>query len=264
MASLNDIETRIQNIIDIIEGQVISTITGVLPLTFRANGSALIDYRIYGTADGAGVQTENLFDKDAQDKENGYVNASYLTPDNVLLSNNSFVVSEYISVEPNSDYYLSRVVLYGTSTGLCFYDENKTYISGIRLYTGGELTTNITTPNNCRYIRTSIQVSQSVCEESMIIKGSTPPETYIPYGYKLPLMLTSGVESKDTDIYIGDSKLLSSDYVDYERGKIIRNGTPQDPPRPFPEIDTYIGINTLDSVETLGEVTIKGKIKEVI
>ena len=73
MASLNDIETRIQNIIDIIEGRVISTITGVLPLTFRANGSALIDYRIYGTADGAGVQTENLFDKDAQDKENGYV-----------------------------------------------------------------------------------------------------------------------------------------------------------------------------------------------
>jgi hypothetical protein len=37
---------------------------------------------------------------------------------------------------------------------------------------------------------------------------------------------------------------------------------PIDPPLPFPPIPTYKGENTLSSTETLGEVTIKGRIKE--
>ena len=37
---------------------------------------------------------------------------------------------------------------------------------------------------------------------------------------------------------------------------------PTDPPVPLPPIPTYKGENTLSSMETLGEVTIKGKIKE--
>lgn len=78
----------------------IKTLTGTLPMMFRANGTALIDYRIYGTTEGAGVQTEN--------------------------------------------------------------------------------------------------------------------------GYKLPLTISNGTESKTADIYIGDSKLLSTDYIDYESGKIYK------------------------------------------
>ena len=41
-------------------------------------------------------------------------------------------------------------------------------------------------------------------------------------GYKLPLTLTSGTESKDTDIYIGDSKLGAEEYVDYGEQKIYK------------------------------------------
>lgn len=37
---------------------------------------------------------------------------------------------------------------------------------------------------------------------------------------------------------------------------------PTDPPLPLPAIETFNGENTLDSTETLGEVTIKGRIKE--
>lgn len=36
----------------------IKTLTGTLPMTFRSNGTALINYRIFGTAEGVGVQTE--------------------------------------------------------------------------------------------------------------------------------------------------------------------------------------------------------------
>ena len=37
---------------------------------------------------------------------------------------------------------------------------------------------------------------------------------------------------------------------------------PTAPPLPLPTIETFKGANTLDSTETLGQVTIKGKIKE--
>lgn len=43
-----------------------------------------------------------------------------------------------------------------------------------------------------------------------------------PAGYKLPLTVTSGTESKNTDIYIGDSKLGEAEYVDYEEQKIYK------------------------------------------
>lgn len=36
---------------------------------------------------------------------------------------------------------------------------------------------------------------------------------------------------------------------------------PVDPPAPLPEITAYEGENTLSSTETVGEMTIKGKIK---
>jgi hypothetical protein len=225
------------------------------------------------------------------------------------------------------------------------------------------------------------QITPSKVSRPMLVKGSTAPSTYIPYGYKLPFTLTSGTESKDTDIYIGDSKLGAEEYVDYEEQKMYKrtaqllppyemdegasqkgyyltlagivaasstaynyvtgyigvlpletyalknfpgNSTaicyydtnkeyvsgetynnrgsftvttpancqfvrmtaqdrdpntnvfvkgneipetyipylqPTDPPLPFPELEAYKGTNTLDSTETLGEVTIKGQIK---
>lgn len=38
---------------------------------------------------------------------------------------------------------------------------------------------------------------------------------------------------------------------------------PTDPPVPFPAISTYQGENTLSSTETVGEVSVTGKIKEI-
>lgn len=38
---------------------------------------------------------------------------------------------------------------------------------------------------------------------------------------------------------------------------------PTDPPVPFPSITAYKGENTLSSTETVGEVSVTGKIKEI-
>jgi hypothetical protein len=95
----------------------------------------------------------------------------------------------------------------------------------------------------------------------MLRRADTTSE-FEPYGYELPLTITNGTENKTSDIFIGDSKLGASDYVDYETQTITRGGISEPTPFPLPEITTYKGTNTLDSTETLGQVTIKGKIKE--
>ena len=78
-----------------------------------------------------------------------------------------------------------------------------------------------------------------------IVDGSTPPESYIPFGYKLPLL--SG--STPVDIYIGDDTLSTEEYVDSGTGKIYRmvGGvlTPTDPPVPFPQIPTSANSTTI-------------------
>lgn len=43
-----------------------------------------------------------------------------------------------------------------------------------------------------------------------------------PAGYKIPLTVTSGTESKTADIFIGDSKLGEAEYVDYGEQKIYK------------------------------------------
>lgn len=84
-----------------ISGWKLAVLSGYMPLTFPSNGDDLLNYRVYGTAEGAGVQTEN-------------------------------------------------------------------------------------------------------------------------YGYKIPIIITNGTETKTTDIYIGDSKLGEAEYVDYGEQKIYR------------------------------------------
>ena len=101
----------------------------------------------------------------------------------------------------------------------------------------------------------------------MLVKVSIAPTSYIPPGYKIPLTVESGEESTDYVLYIGDSKLGAAEYVDYEEQKIYKDVsgtlTPTDPPVPLPAISAYQGANTMSSTETVGNVSITGKIKEV-
>lgn len=239
-------------------GWKVTELTGTLPLTFRSNGDDILNYRIYGTADGAGVQTENLLGKSL------FTDGKTANSTGAIVYNGFRTATEdAINVNSSTAYFAWETDVNGVQSIVSGYDENDNYIGRMFVSSG-------TVVNTSEYYKvrftffTNISMHAlkiSEIDNIIFVKGSTAPETYIPYGYKLPLKLTSGTESKDTDIYIGDSKLLSSDYVDYESGKIVRDGTPQDPPLPFPKIETFKGENTLSSTETLGEVTIKGIIK---
>lgn len=318
-----------------------------------------------GTTEGAGVDTENLFDKDAKDTANGYVLNEFLRSDGSSTHSTNYYISEYIPIQANETYTFTAEASANTPC-ICFYDAQKNVISGESYAERSSFT--ITSPVDTVYARLSVR--NNYAGSIMFTKGSTAPASYIPYGYKIPILLDSGnifdnstdtskgyvarhyltstgelvsssswfitpyiaVESNSVytltglvgkapsfveytedktyikgtsynqntnlkftteattryirisynvsnidivafisesnyDLFIGSTKLGAEEYVDFGEQKIYKmsEGTlvPADPPAPLPPIPTYKGENTLSSTETVGEVTVKGRISEI-
>ena len=233
------------------DGWTETTITGSLPLTFRAKGDTLTDYTVHGTAAGAGARTENLFDKST-------ALTGYEISGSSIAENPLWFVTDYIKVDPQTSYIAPKS---SWGTGCLEYASK-----------GGEPTrrtfnniTGVTTLSTTQYIRLNSTIA--TIDSKMVVQGSTAPTTFIPYGYEIPLTNTSGQNTDTYPLYIGSTKLDEEEYVDYGEQKIYKDVsgtlTPTDPPAAFPAITAYQGENTLSSTETVGSVSVTGKIKEV-
>lgn len=234
-------------------------ISGPLPLTFSAREpQTLKNYRIFGTEAGAGIQTINLLDINATDASNGYVPNAYLNSSGEAIASGVFDVSEYIPVNSSTRY--SYCGGKRNEPAVCFYDSSKQFLSSVS-YTYAR-PRRFTTPSNAAYVRISIYDNRD-----MFLLGEydeTP--NFEPYGYKIPLTLTSGMNTNDYAVYIGNSQLGATEYIDLAAQKVYKDIsgvlTPVDPPASIPAISVYQGENTLDSTETVGEVMVKGRISE--
>lgn len=195
---------------------------------------------------GVGVRTENLFDK------------NLVTPDSFFRANGAigstplFDISDFIPVE-NGNYLIYRARSAYTGSYHCVYDENKNFVRSI---IANIPNTSITIGDSEKYIRISINKNRE--DECMVVKGSTAPDQYIPYGYRMPMVSrteNAPYHRTDTPIYIGNAQLMQDEYVSYSEQKIYKkvNGTlmPQDPPAPLPELPTFSDAETvLDYEET--------------
>lgn len=164
-------------------------LTDTLPITINADGNALLDYRIYGASGGVGDRTENLYDQNATDTANGYIYNAYLkSSGNTATAGRTYIVTEYIPVVPGSTYTISR---YGDTSvndpSLCFYDSNHDYVSGVA-YNGNRIIS-VEVPINAEYLRFS--VFNNYKSNTMLVKGSTAPAEYVPYGYEVDMGVRS-------------------------------------------------------------------------
>ena len=188
-------------------------LTGTLPLTFNSRvAGALEDYTVYGDSDGSGVETENLFDYTAKDTDNGYGDNVFLRDTGAVNSSTSYYISEYIEVSANSTYTISPLA--GKNPSVCQYDANKVYIVGNAYESNSEIT--ITTDAGAKYIRVSVRKANESL--FMITEGSTVPTTYIPFGYKIPLLCESGVTEN-----LFDTTNAVSGYTVDAQGAIFAN-----------------------------------------
>lgn len=133
------------------------------------------------------VQTcgKNLFDKNATDINNGYISGSYISSDGVVTEYSGYDVSEYIPVYPSTTYTLSSIE--GNAPGICSYDENKNYISGI--WYNNNTIVQYTTPNNAKYIRFSIKTTKI---NDIQLELSPTATAYEPY-VSTTAILTTGL-----------------------------------------------------------------------
>lgn len=134
----------------------------------RINDDLLINPKVNGSVYADAFKSKNLFNK------NEIINNVELNgTTGGTISNNSMYISNYMEVEPDTDYYITKPGGYGSSN--CLYDKNKNFIETISKQQG-----KITIPNNSaiKYLR--FNGYKTEIDGVQFEKGSTQT-TYMPY-----------------------------------------------------------------------------------
>ena len=94
---------------------------------------------------------------------NNNTDGKFLVVSGQIGDSDSYEITDYLPVIPNTKYHASRdgdgLVSAGT-TALCFYDYKKTHISGLAIGDGNVKT--FTTPANCYFIRTTVRKEYNI------------------------------------------------------------------------------------------------------
>ena len=189
-------------------GYKIIEYTGTLPITINTNGDALLDYRIYGASGGVGVATENLFDISSA-TANKYVNPANGVE--MYFYDGAYMLSDYIDVSDVDTITISSTVgdtRHTTGAHLNLYDANKNWVRGYIAYVADSpnskksFTKDV---SNVSYVR--VDYSTRYLLQNSLVKGSTAPANYIPYGYKLPMTVSEGDTTQTVPVYIGENQL---------------------------------------------------------
>lgn len=172
-------------------------LTGSPPLSFVSNGQPLADYRIYGASGGVGDRTANLWDEKSAIDTNIYINAN---GNSVVGSSGDRFLRNYISVNASTDYvfkWSENVLGAENNTAyirICEYTQNNSFIR--RTLCDCSVQTDnafmFSARTNTAYLDVRIDSKTSTRKQHltgvMLTLGTIPPETYEPYGYKIPIV----------------------------------------------------------------------------
>lgn len=171
---------------------------------------------------------KNLFDKDTVEEKNIDITTGAIT------DNNYWRLSDYISVIPSTNYMSSMINHTSNQiyVKVVYYDNTKTFISGVSSYFINNRYYGFTTPNNAKYIRFAYLVIISDIPQNIdniMINEGTTALPYEPYG-----------------------KVW---YLNKQIGKVVLDGTQNitlasGTPRRFNATYTTLGINNVKSGST--------------
>lgn len=205
----------------VFEAWKILEIEGPLPITLKANGEPLIDYRIYGNTEqtgtptpenpimptGCGERTDNFWDFQPSTERYGVTltwNGAKIVFSGICTSSSNLIKPITLSagtytIKANANRIPSKdnnscVDIYKASPFIMAIITNRNAINGIANFTLEKETT----------VTLRIRVQEDVnydgfTLEPMLNLGSTALP-YEPYGYKLPILSNSAV----TNLYLGE------------------------------------------------------------
>ena len=254
------------NIIDLMiwkkrRGGGAHTVSGVPPLSFTSDGSALLNYRVYGNE----INNNSVGDKTANQWSSSLIGDTHVSPTTGLpefYGGRCGIVTP-ISITGESSLFIT---FDSEKTGVrCMYSvlsegvlvRRQTAISSgntINVSDGEEL-----------YIAFYRSANDLVPDDitNIMLNSGSAALPYEPYGYRLPLT----VNSSTVNIYL--SAPLSktndtADYIDYaDQKRYNADGTSADVT--LPALPTISGTNILSVGTTVqpSQVMVKGKIQEV-
>lgn len=211
----------------------------------NANGDDMRQYQVWGNTGGVGDKTINYFDY--TQLVDGYTYDSngqmILNPD--INNRWRYAAIPFIQVTPETTY-LRTWNLTPMGNTINFYDSEKTFIARAAPGVGVPFTV----PNNCHFITFVVETYSQDRKKYMFTEGTTPPASFVPFGYEVDISTSDGTTSTTIPIYIGDTALQKDEYIDYQAQKVYRmiNGvlTPTDPPVPLPALPTCEGTTIVD------------------
>lgn len=142
----------------------------------KINGAEINDFSISEKKTDFIEVIENMFDKNTA--TNGY----YVSHTTGLLvaSGTNYYASDYIPVKPSTEYNRTG------GNRMAFYDENKTFISGI----DNTSTYPFTTPSNCVYVRISVNTNVDLLDDYVVCNAKytlNEVKDNIFFDFKYPL-----------------------------------------------------------------------------
>jgi hypothetical protein len=175
-------------------------------------------------------RTKNLINPDETSQGDGYIASHLLTSKGAVSGHKWAYITEFISVEAGTSYCIFRDLFEASNSSstkrsiVAFYDVDKNDIGYAEIL----------------YQLTRVEYDVTNCDVF-----STPENCKY---------IRISIDRNSTQNMLIEDSTPPETYIPYLQST--------DPPLPLPAIETFNGTNTLDSTETLGEVTIKGKIKE--
>lgn len=167
----------------------------------------------------------NYFNKDSATQ------GKYLNYQNQEIENSAWTYSDYIPCKPNENWIISGYNAIGGAPARCFYDKNKSFLSG-GAHNNQETMMKFTTPDNCYFFRESI--AKADIDTVKIEKGNIST-TYSPYnqGSEKITVLNSNFLEKQEQSTVTAYGITADVKTD---GSIVVNGTTT--------IDLYIRLTT--------------------
>lgn len=222
----------------------VKTISGVPPLTFKAKGSNLKDYRIYGNTvngESVGDRTDNLFDKSGSQ----YGNNLHWVPPCSLVYSDTYYGSPIMDVTG-----LNTITRSYTGTGANYFLTSDlsqfVNVSNIGTVDAG-VTVNV--PDG--YTKYVFNIPNTIRPDSIMVNSGSTALPYEPYGYKIPVTVReeSG-ETITTNIYL-DEPLAEGESISMSDTGVA--------------IPTYDGKNILsvDTTVSPSNIMVKGNIKKI-
>lgn len=205
-------------------------IEGIPPIIFKGNGKNLLDYRIDGAIGGVGDKTSNLLQNTASSQTINGVTFTVNNDGSIICNGTSSAVTTFaISIKLNSNinYVLSGSPKNGGIETYRLDLRNSSYSVYNNIADNGD-GINFTIEENGTYLVCIRIAANYTCNNltfyPMIRLASIQDNTYEPYGYKVPVVISGKnlLNTKLSTIQLGAGITFQKN----NDGTVVVNGTP--------------------------------------